>query len=179
MTTCVEVHAAARAERLERARVVLALVVVTHALSVVAPRVSSPFRIPLSLPLCLPRPHSLAAARGVEGVRRARRGRRREGERGRRNGKEGGERGKREEREEGGCGLRSVSLAGASVALNVSEGTYSRGKNRVARYHNALGSARETLACLEVAEAFGYVGRVDEGLRADFARIIGTLARLV
>jgi hypothetical protein len=30
---------------------------------------------------------------------------------------------------------------------------YSRGGNRTARYHSALGSARETLACLKVAEA--------------------------
>ena len=31
-------------------------------------------------------------------------------------------------------------------------GMYSRGQNRQLRYHTALGSARETLACLELAQ---------------------------
>jgi hypothetical protein len=56
---------------------------------------------------------------------------------------------------------------------------YSRGRNRAAKYHVALGSAREMLACLEVAEAFGYVAPVDAGTRGEFDRIIGTLVRLV
>ena len=46
---------------------------------------------------------------------------------------------------------RQLRRCSSSVALNLAEGMYSRGKNRAARYHNALGSARETLACLEVA----------------------------
>jgi four helix bundle protein len=46
---------------------------------------------------------------------------------------------------------RQLRRCSASVALNLAEGMYSRGQNRAARYHNALGSARETLACLEVA----------------------------
>ena len=45
-----------------------------------------------------------------------------------------------------GCGERG---------LNVSEGMYSQGRNRRARYHNAMGSMRETLACIEVGEALG------------------------
>src|SRR5580693_2135602 len=44
-----------------------------------------------------------------------------------------------------------------SVGRNVSEGMYSRGKNRGARYHTAMGSMRETLSCIEVARALGYV----------------------
>jgi hypothetical protein len=56
---------------------------------------------------------------------------------------------------------------------------YSRGKNREARYHTALGSAREALSCLEVARALGYLGSVDEALEGQFNRIIGTLVRLV
>jgi four helix bundle protein len=40
-----------------------------------------------------------------------------------------------------------------SIPLNVAEGSYSQGRNRRARYYTALGSARETLACFEVAEA--------------------------
>ncbi len=46
---------------------------------------------------------------------------------------------------------RQLRRCSSSVALNLAEGMYSRGKNREARYHNALGSARESLACLEVA----------------------------
>ncbi len=56
---------------------------------------------------------------------------------------------------------------------------YSRGKNRAARYHTALGSARETLACLEVAQSFGYVGPLDATLQARLRQVIGTLVRLV
>lgn len=74
---------------------------------------------------------------------------------------------------------RQLRRASASVALNTCEGMYSRGKNRQARYHNALGSARESLACLEVAVAFGYVGAVDGELRRKFDAVIGTLVRLV
>ncbi len=48
---------------------------------------------------------------------------------------------------------RQLRRASASVALNIAEGCGSQGKNRRARYYNALGSARETLACLEVAQA--------------------------
>jgi len=44
---------------------------------------------------------------------------------------------------------------------------------------SALGSARETLACLEVAEAFGYVAGGDEGLRQQLDRVVGTLVKLV
>jgi len=64
------------------------------------------------------------------------------------------------------------------VALNVAEGMYSRGRNRNARYHSALGSARETLACLEVAEAFGYLA-ADVELNEQLKRVVGTLVKLV
>ena len=46
---------------------------------------------------------------------------------------------------------RQLRRASSSIALNLGEGMYSRGQNRQARYHSALGSARETLSCLEVA----------------------------
>jgi hypothetical protein len=55
---------------------------------------------------------------------------------------------------------------------------YSRGKNRNARYHSALGSARETRACLEVAEACGYVGAIDAALYERLKCIVGTLFKL-
>lgn len=51
---------------------------------------------------------------------------------------------------------RQLRRAESSIALNLAEGAYSRGRNREARYHTALGSARETLACLEVAAALGH-----------------------
>ena len=65
-----------------------------------------------------------------------------------------------------------------SVALNLAEGMYSRGQNRNARYHTALGSARETLACLEVAVVCSYVHQ-DAALHDQLDRIVGTLVRLV
>jgi four helix bundle protein len=66
-----------------------------------------------------------------------------------------------------------------SVPLNLAEGAYSRGRNRQARYQCALASARETLACLETAQALGWVEPLDVELAALFQRVIGTLVRLV
>ena len=66
-----------------------------------------------------------------------------------------------------------------SIPLNLAEGAYSRGRNRQARYHSALGSAREALACFETAEALGWVEPLDPELVADFDHVIGTLVRLV
>jgi four helix bundle protein len=72
---------------------------------------------------------------------------------------------------------KQLRRAAPSIILNVGEGMYSRGRNRQVRYHSALGSARETFSCVEVAEAFGYVDDVD-AFRNRFNHIIGTLARL-
>ena len=66
-----------------------------------------------------------------------------------------------------------------SGPLNIGEGSYSRGGNRTARYHTALGSMRELLSCLEVAAALGYVPPVDAELRRRFDHVIGTLVKLV
>jgi four helix bundle protein len=66
-----------------------------------------------------------------------------------------------------------------SVALNTAEGMYSRGRNRVVRYPSALGPVREVLACLEVAEALGYLRALDVRMRERLNRIVGTLVRLV
>jgi four helix bundle protein len=66
-----------------------------------------------------------------------------------------------------------------SVPLNVAEGAYSRGKNRQARFQSAAASARETLACLETAEAMGFIKPIEPELAALFNRVIGTLVRLV
>jgi four helix bundle protein len=74
---------------------------------------------------------------------------------------------------------RQLRRCSVSVALNVAEGMYSRGNNRGARYHSALGSARETLACLEAAEACGYVAEADAALCEQLKRVVGTLVKLV
>jgi four helix bundle protein len=66
----------------------------------------------------------------------------------------------------------------ASVALNISEGSGSQGKNRNARYFNALGSAREVGTALEVARAFGYVREIDAQLADWLDRIRATLWRV-
>ena len=67
----------------------------------------------------------------------------------------------------------------ASAPLNVAEGSLSQGQNRRARYFNALGSLREAMACLECAEAAGYLGPMREPVRAGFRKGIGTLYRVV
>ena len=68
--------------------------------------------------------------------------------------------------------------AQSSVALNVAEGMYSRGRNQRSRFHTALGSARESLACAEVAVTLGYVSAVNQDVIARFNRSIGSLAKL-
>jgi four helix bundle protein len=71
---------------------------------------------------------------------------------------------------------RSASLgdqferALVSVPLNLAEGAYSRGKNRQVRYQSAAASAREALACLETAEALGWLGPLEPELGALFSR---------
>jgi four helix bundle protein len=73
---------------------------------------------------------------------------------------------------------RQIRRAVSSVALNLSEGMYSRGKNRGARYHTAMGSMRETLSCIEVGMALGYVRGVGPELRGQIDHVIGTLYKL-
>jgi four helix bundle protein len=65
-----------------------------------------------------------------------------------------------------------------SVPLNLAEGAYSRGRNRHARYQTAAASAREALACLETAQALGWVGPLEPEIGALFQQVIGTLVRL-
>ena len=73
---------------------------------------------------------------------------------------------------------RQMRRAVSSSALNVAEGMGSRGKNREARYHTALGSMRETLSCIEVGIALGYVREVDDALRDRIDRVLATLHKL-
>ena len=67
----------------------------------------------------------------------------------------------------------------SSAPLNLAEGCYSGGRNRVARYHTAVGSLREVLACLEVGEALGYLEPIEPAMRNRFDHVIGTLVKIV
>jgi four helix bundle protein len=68
--------------------------------------------------------------------------------------------------------------AATSIPLNLQEGAYSQGRNERARWHTALGSAAEVRACLDVAEALGYIDSINDGLRDTLDQIIATLHRL-
>ncbi len=68
--------------------------------------------------------------------------------------------------------------AASSVVLNLAEGSGSVGGMRTARYRTALGSAREALSCLQVAEGFGYVEAMPAALVAGMNHVIGTLVRV-
>ena len=74
---------------------------------------------------------------------------------------------------------RQARRCGSSIALGVAEGMYSRGRNRAARYHTALGSARETMSCIETAVALGYLPEADASVMDRLDRIVGTLVKLV
>jgi four helix bundle protein len=73
---------------------------------------------------------------------------------------------------------RQCRRALCSAPLNVAEGSYSSGGNRRLRYHSALGSLREALACFEVAAALGYLPEVEPDLRQRFDHVLGTLVRV-
>jgi four helix bundle protein len=74
---------------------------------------------------------------------------------------------------------RQLKRASASVALNIAEGAGGRGRNQDARYHSALGSMRETLACIHVASALGYINNPEGDLLSRIDRVIATLYRIV
>jgi four helix bundle protein len=71
---------------------------------------------------------------------------------------------------------RQMKRAVASVPLNMQEGLYSRGGNRVARFHDAMGSAKEIMAALDVSVAAEYLE--PEAVLADLERIDHIVATL-
>jgi four helix bundle protein len=73
---------------------------------------------------------------------------------------------------------RPLRRASSSVVLNMAEGSGSFGRMCTARSRTALGSARETVACLRVAEAYGYVDAMPDGLLGVMDRVVGTLVRV-
>ena len=72
---------------------------------------------------------------------------------------------------------RQLRRAAGSVALNCAEGSGSSGGTRLERYRNALGSARETGACLDVALAWGYVDSLDGVLLDKLDKVKATLVK--
>ena len=74
---------------------------------------------------------------------------------------------------------RQLRRASASVALNIAEGSGSTRGTKKARYGTALGSARETRACLDVAIALGYCGQVDGRLLSRLDEVRAMLGALV
>ena len=73
---------------------------------------------------------------------------------------------------------RQLRRAASSIALNTAEGYGVSGGNERLRYRTAHGSTQEARACLDVAEALGYIDAVDAAFRDRFDRIAATLYRL-
>jgi four helix bundle protein len=76
---------------------------------------------------------------------------------------------------------RQLRRAATSVVLNLAEGERQRGGNRRSRFETAIGSANESVACLDCALALGYVGKSDAVAAAQdgFDRVGRTLTRLM
>ena len=74
---------------------------------------------------------------------------------------------------------RQLRRAASSVVLNVAEGSGSAGGVRRMRYRTALGSARETRACLDAAEALGYAPQVGDDVRTGLAHVVNVLCSIV
>lgn len=74
---------------------------------------------------------------------------------------------------------RQLRRALSSVPLNIAEGSEVSGGNRSVRYRTAMGSLRESVACLEVAQAWGYIAPLSAELRSHFSAIAGTLHKCV
>ena len=62
--------------------------------------------------------------------------------------------------------------------MNVAEGSGVAGGNRRQRYATALGSARETMACFDVAVAMDYIGPLGAEARDRLDRVIATLVKV-
>ena len=73
---------------------------------------------------------------------------------------------------------RQLRRSSASVALNVSEGMYARGRSRTACYNIALREMRESYAVLEVAVRLGYLPTLCTELERTAQHILATLYRL-
>jgi hypothetical protein len=68
---------------------------------------------------------------------------------------------------------------GVVQRIHISEASGSSGGTRKERYRNALGSARETGACIDAAMAWGYVESVDVDLLDGLDKVRATLVKIV
>ena len=74
---------------------------------------------------------------------------------------------------------RQLRRAGASVVLNLAEGSGSFGGTGRERFRNALGSLRETGACLDVAVALGYLEETERhAATTKLGRVAAALVKL-
>lgn len=74
---------------------------------------------------------------------------------------------------------RQLRRCSSSVDLNIAEGETARGGNRGQRFDTAIGSARESVAVMELAEALGYLEEgASAGARDGMDRIVATLWKL-
>ena len=71
---------------------------------------------------------------------------------------------------------RQMRRAVASASLNMAEGMHGHGGTRIARFHSAMGSARETRACLDVCIAAEFVDA--KAVAAELDRIDHVIASL-
>ena len=71
---------------------------------------------------------------------------------------------------------RQLKRCAPSVALNIAEGAGRYDGNGRLRFETAMGSARETIACLEVAVAMGATGPAEVAEAVDCAdKVVATL----
>src|SRR5690349_1933707 len=71
---------------------------------------------------------------------------------------------------------RQMRRAASSAALNLAEGMHGQGGHRIARFHVAMGSARETRACLDVCIAAQFIDR--KKIEVELDRIDHVIASL-
>jgi four helix bundle protein len=65
-----------------------------------------------------------------------------------------------------------MKRAASSACLNLAEGSGCNGARRRNHYDIALGSARETAACIETAHAWGYLDAVPHELMETLRKVI-------
>ena len=74
---------------------------------------------------------------------------------------------------------RQLRRAGTSVPLNIAEGAHGRGRRKQLSFSVALGSARESRACIHAAAALGYVeGDAYDALLGELDAVIAMLYSL-
>jgi four helix bundle protein len=74
---------------------------------------------------------------------------------------------------------KQMRRAVTSVVLNIAEGMGSFGGHRRLRYQTALGSMRESVACVEVALKLDYLDELDAAIADRMQHVIAALINLV